>query len=102
MWATATGKRLDCGSVQFSLTYIFSPVDWTCKHYAEKLETKALNLRSRLLGEEHLDTIAAMSNLANTYVDFGKYTDAEMLAIKVLDVRNKLFGEMHPHTTSAS
>jgi hypothetical protein len=24
MWATATGKRLDCGSVQFSPTYIFS------------------------------------------------------------------------------
>jgi hypothetical protein len=32
MWATATGKRLDCGSVQFSPMYIFSPVDWTCEH----------------------------------------------------------------------
>ncbi|EDR13494.1 uncharacterized protein LACBIDRAFT_322468 [Laccaria bicolor S238N-H82] len=33
MWATATGKRPDCGSVQFGPMYIFSPVDWTCKHY---------------------------------------------------------------------
>jgi hypothetical protein len=34
MWATATGKRPDCGSVQFSPMCIFSPVDWTCEHYA--------------------------------------------------------------------
>ena len=34
MWATATGKRLDRGSVQFSPMYISSPVDWTCEHYA--------------------------------------------------------------------
>jgi len=33
MWATATGKRSDCGSVQFSPMYISSPVDWTCEHY---------------------------------------------------------------------
>jgi len=33
MWATATGKRLDCGSVQFGPMYISSPVDWTCEHY---------------------------------------------------------------------
>ena len=33
MWATATGERMDFHSVQFSPTHIFSPVDWTCKHY---------------------------------------------------------------------
>ena len=31
MWPTATGKRPDCGSVQFSPMYISSPVDWTFK-----------------------------------------------------------------------
>jgi hypothetical protein len=33
MWATATGKRPGHGLVQFSPVYIFSPVDWTHKHY---------------------------------------------------------------------
>jgi hypothetical protein len=36
MWATATGKGLDHGSLQFSPTHIFSPVDWTCKHCEER------------------------------------------------------------------
>jgi len=37
MWATATGKRPDRGSVQFSPMYISSPVDWTCEHYLQPL-----------------------------------------------------------------
>jgi len=37
MWATATGKRPDCGSVQFGPMYISSPVDWTCEHYMQTM-----------------------------------------------------------------
>jgi hypothetical protein len=39
-------------------------------------------MRNRLLGEEHPDTIIAMSNLAITYESLGKYADAEKLKSK--------------------
>jgi hypothetical protein len=39
MWATATGKRPDCGSVQFSPMCIFCPVYWTCEHYLLPIST---------------------------------------------------------------
>jgi hypothetical protein len=34
---------------------------------AEKLEIKVLDMRNRLLGEDHPDTITAMDNLARAY-----------------------------------
>jgi len=34
---------------------------------AEKVEIKVLDMRNRLLGEEHPDTISAVNNLATTY-----------------------------------
>jgi len=34
--ANATGKRPDCGSVQFGPMHISSPVNWTCKHYGKQ------------------------------------------------------------------
>ena len=54
-----------------------------------------------LLGEEHPDTILAMSGLAATYEGLGKYADAEKLQIQVLNMRNRLLGEEHPHTLTA-
>jgi tetratricopeptide (TPR) repeat protein len=53
---------------------------------AEKLQIQVLDMRSRLLGEEHPDTISAMNNLANTYESLEKYEDAEKLKIQVLDI----------------
>ena len=68
---------------------------------AEKLQIQVLDARSRTFGEEHLDTISAMNNLASTYDSLGKYADAAKLQIKVLDLRNKVLGEEHQNTISA-
>jgi tetratricopeptide (TPR) repeat protein len=42
-----------------------------------------------------------MGNLAVTYSNLGKYTEAEKLEIQVLDVRNRILGVEHPHTILA-
>jgi hypothetical protein len=55
----------------------------------------------RILGVEHPDTITAMANLAATYQNLGKYTEAEKLKIHVLDTRNRILGVEHPDTITA-
>jgi hypothetical protein len=41
-----------------------------------------------------------MANLAATYRNLGKYTEAEKLEMQVLDARNRILGVEHPHTIS--
>ena len=54
--------------------------------------------RNRIVGIEYPDTIWAMENLAETYHNVGRYTEAEKLVIQVLEVRNRILGDEHPHT----
>ena len=39
LWATATGGPVFCSWVQFGFGHIFSPVNWTCKHYWQQCGT---------------------------------------------------------------
>jgi tetratricopeptide (TPR) repeat protein len=39
-----------------------------------------------------------MDNLALTYSNLGRYTEAEKLQIQVLDARSRILGKEHPHT----
>ena len=68
---------------------------------AEKLQIQVLDLRNKLLGQEHPDTISAICNLANTYHCLGNYAKAEKLQIQVLDLRNRCLGQEHPDTITA-
>ena len=61
-----------------------------CKHM--------VTLKDKILGVEHPDTIRAMANLAATYHELGKYTEAKKLKIQVLDARNRILGVEHPDT----
>ena len=65
---------------------------------AEPLFTKSLEVRRRVLGEEHLDTLTSMSGLAALYMYQGKYGRAEPLFTKVLEVQRRVLGEEHPTT----
>ena len=66
---------------------------------AETLQNKVLDIRNKILGAEHPETIRAMANLAVTYQCLGKYREAETLEIKVLDARNRIFRKEHPETS---
>jgi len=68
---------------------------------AETLRHRVLDMRNRILGVEHTDTIRAMANLAATYQDLGKYTKEEELEIQVLDAGNRFLGVEHPNTIRA-
>ncbi|KIK00347.1 hypothetical protein K443DRAFT_7761 [Laccaria amethystina LaAM-08-1] len=68
---------------------------------AEILQIKVLDMRNRILGVEHSDTIDAMANLATTWRYLEKYTKGEELDIKVLDARNRILGVEHLNTINA-
>ncbi|KAJ6506444.1 hypothetical protein DFH09DRAFT_282324 [Mycena vulgaris] len=65
---------------------------------AEQLYLEVLEYQRSVLGEDHLDTLNAMGNLALTYTDLGKFQEAEELGVVVLEKQRKILGEDHPDT----
>ncbi|KAJ6506434.1 hypothetical protein DFH09DRAFT_282256 [Mycena vulgaris] len=65
---------------------------------AEQLYLKVLEYQRSVLGEDHLDTLYAMGNLALTYINLGKFQEAEELGLVVLEKQRKILGEDHPDT----
>ncbi|MCJ1471106.1 hypothetical protein MMC07_009754 [Pseudocyphellaria aurata] len=52
---------------------------------AELPFTQALETRKRVLGPEHPDTLRSMANIASTYQNQGRWTEAEELDVQVLE-----------------
>src|SRR6266542_4412051 len=65
---------------------------------ALSLVERALEIRERLLGTEHRDVAAGISNLGTRYQRQGKYAEAEPLYKRALDIREKSLGNDHPGT----
>ncbi|KAJ4176011.1 hypothetical protein NW767_015588, partial [Fusarium falciforme] len=65
---------------------------------AEKLGGKAVETRTKLLGEEHPDTLSSMNNLALIFSGKGRWKEAEELLVGVIETRKRVLGEEHPDT----
>jgi tetratricopeptide (TPR) repeat protein len=63
---------------------------------AERLLKQALELRKRLLGDEHLDVANSLNALAELYREWGRYRDAEPLYQQALSMKKRLLEEEHP------
>ena len=68
---------------------------------AEPLYQQALEMRKRLLGDEHPDVASSLNNLANLYDSQGRYTEAEPLYQQALEMRKRLLGDEHPSVASS-
>jgi hypothetical protein len=68
---------------------------------AESLFVKALDVRRRVLGEKHPDTLTSMSDLALLYVKQGRHEEAEPLALSCYEGRSANFGPEHVFTQEA-
>ncbi|KAL9561423.1 hypothetical protein ACKAV7_014778 [Fusarium commune] len=68
---------------------------------AENLSRKAVNTRSKVLGEEHPDTLTSMANLASTYWNQRRWKEAEELQVAVLETSKRTLGEEHPNTLTS-
>ena len=67
----------------------------------EKLEVQVMDMRKKLLGEKHPDTLISMGYLARTYWDQGRWNEAEQLQLQVMEMTKKLLGLEHPHTLNS-
>ena len=72
--------------------------DWNT---AEQLYIQIIEMRKKVLGADHLDTLLSMASLAITYRNQGKWKEAEQLGIQVMDMKKRLLGEEDPHTLSS-
>jgi len=68
---------------------------------AEVLYKQCLDKQKVVLGENHLETIGTMSNLAGTYGSQGKYSDAEVIFKQCYDKMKSALGVNHPDTLMA-
>jgi len=64
------------------------------------MRREVLEKRQRILGDEHPDTISAISNLAITLGDQGKLEEAAAMRREVLEKRQRILGDEHPDTIS--
>jgi tetratricopeptide (TPR) repeat protein len=67
---------------------------------SEPVLIKALEIRRRILGADHPDTIKSMASLANLHRSEGKSAEAETLLASVLETRRRVLGPAHPDTTN--
>jgi len=65
---------------------------------AETFYRKALNMREKVLGAEHIATAASLNDLGLLYRDLGRYDEAEPLLRRTLLIREKALGAEHPAT----
>ncbi|KAJ3522867.1 hypothetical protein NM208_g12684 [Fusarium decemcellulare] len=68
---------------------------------AEKLGRKAVETRTKVLGEDHPDTLTSMTNLASTFWKQGRWKEAEELEVGVIETKKRVLGEEHPSTLTS-
>ena len=62
------------------------------------MNVEALEMRKKLLGEEHPDVAQSINNLAGLYYGQGRYSEAEPLYVEALAIAEKVLGKEHLNT----
>ena len=65
---------------------------------SEVLRKQCFDAMKEVLGDNHPNTLTTMHNLAATYADQAKYSDAEVLYKQCLAKMKIVLGENHPQT----
>ena len=60
-----------------------------------------MEMRKRVLGLEHPDTLTIMANFASTYRNQGRSKEANELEVQVMKTRKRLLGLEHPSTLTS-
>jgi eukaryotic-like serine/threonine-protein kinase len=68
---------------------------------AQRHWERAVELRRRVLGADHPDTLTSMNDLADAYRVQSAYKQAEPLFTKVLETRRRVQGDENPDTLSS-
>jgi len=55
----------------------------------------------KVLGDKHPSTSTSIANLASTYRNQGRWTEAEKLQVQVMETSKKVLGDEHPSTSTS-
>ncbi|KAL8367322.1 hypothetical protein RB595_009171 [Gaeumannomyces hyphopodioides] len=94
-WADLCGEEKAAILLGQVSTYLHDRGRWRDK---EPVAQKVHELRKKILGDKHPDTLRSMRNLAATYHEQGRYDEAEKMGIEVLALRRDTLGDKHPNT----
>jgi CHAT domain-containing protein/Tfp pilus assembly protein PilF len=70
---------------QLGKCYYFKADYPACESY----NSRAMSIREKILGPDHLEVAKSLNNLATAYSDQGKYSEAESLHLRALAIREK-------------
>lgn len=65
---------------------------------AQSLLTHSADIRSRVLGPEHPETLRTRNDLANVLFEEGRFAEAEKSYGETLEIRRRVLGPEHPDT----
>jgi tetratricopeptide (TPR) repeat protein len=65
---------------------------------AETQYSRALEIRHRIFGEDHPDTLTSLASMAFYFLEKGKYDQAEPMLRQCLKKQRRILGEEHPET----
>ncbi|KAF4948389.1 hypothetical protein FGADI_9701 [Fusarium gaditjirri] len=68
---------------------------------AESLQREGLNIRRELLGEEHIETLVTISDLAGSLADLRRFEESDELQRSLIETLKRLHGEEHEKTLDA-
>jgi tetratricopeptide (TPR) repeat protein len=68
---------------------------------AEELDVQVVEMRKRVLGAKHPNTLISIANLASTYRSQGRWKEAEKLKMQVMKTRKRVLGAKHPSTLTS-
>jgi hypothetical protein len=68
---------------------------------AESFLRLSLEIREKILGREHPDTLTSVSHLGSVLSSQGKYDEAEAMQRQALEGREKVLGQEHPDTLTS-
>lgn len=61
-------------------------------------EAEGLEVRKRVQGPEHPDTLTSMNNLASTHRNQQRWKESEELEVQISEIRKRVQGPDHPDT----
>ncbi|KAI7766566.1 hypothetical protein LZL87_014341 [Fusarium oxysporum] len=95
-WAEVGGTEIETATlIQRVSRFLHDRGRWREKG---PMDSRAWDLRRRMLGVRHSDTIWSMASLGATYHAQGRYDEAEKLKDEALALRREVLGEKHPDT----
>jgi tetratricopeptide (TPR) repeat protein len=68
---------------------------------AERSFSRVMETRTRVLGQEHPDTLTSIANLASTFWNQGRWKEAEELNMQVVETMKRVLGQEHPSTLTS-